>query len=413
MAGPGPRLSGGVLPIFRLAPIRLDDGIAWRPRTRKGSHDEASEFCPARDAGLPSVAGIRRPGRGARGGQVGADAEHEVSVRGAVDRAAVGFLRFARDGGRGEQPGGATVSPGRARDCPLDVRRRQRAPPGRGLRRTLDGTTYLIDSTSLRLNQHSADWARYSATVCGAKVHVIYDPNAAHPVYSAFSTATVNDISAAQVMPIVPGATYVFDLGYYDYGWWAELQAADCRIVTRLKKNTPLTVTRERLIPPGGIATSSATILSDRIGHLPARQAGRRSNPMSDEMREVRVRLDTGKVLRILTNDLVAPAHEIAEIYKQRWQIELFFRWIKQRLEIKRFIGTSENAVRIQVAVALIAFLLLRLAHAGQKAVPDLLAFVRGVRVHLLHRRDINALDSPERPPEIDPRQLSLEGCFA
>ena len=172
-------------------------------------------------------------------------------------------------------------------------------------------------------------------------------------------------------------------------------------------------MTRERLIPPGGIATSSATILSDRIGHLPARQAGRRSNPMSDEMREARVRLDTGKVLRILTNDLVSPAHEIAEIYKQRWQIELFFRWIKQRLEIKRFIGTSENAVRIQVAVALIAFLLLRLAHAGQKAVPDLLAFVRGVRVHLLHRRDINALDSPEGPPEIDPRQLSLEGCFA
>jgi hypothetical protein len=287
------------------------------------------------------------------------------------------------------------------------------AQAGRGLRRTLDGTTYLIDSTSLRLNQHSADWARYSATVCGAKVHVIYDPNAAHPVYSAFSTATVNDISAAQKMPIVEGATYVYDLGYYDYNWWAELHAADCRIVTRLKKNTPLTVTRERLIPPGGIATSSATILSDRIGHLPARQAGRRSNPMSDEMREVRVRLDTGKVLRILTNDLVAPAHEIAEIYKQRWQIELFFRWIKQRLEIKRFIGTSENAVRIQVAVALIAFLLLRLAHAGQKAVPDLLAFVRGVRVHLLHRRDINALDSPERPPEIDPRQLSLEGCFA
>jgi Transposase DDE domain/Domain of unknown function (DUF4372) len=200
------------------------------------------------------------------------------------------------------------------------------AQTGRGLRRTLDGATYLIDSTSLRRNQHSADWARYSATVCGAKVHVIYDPAADQPVYAAFSTATVNDISAAHDMVpgldpgIVAGATYVFDLGYYDYGWWAKLHAADCRIVTRLKKNTPLTLTRERLIPPGGIATSSATILSDRIGHLPARQAGRRSNPMSDEVREVRVRLDTGKVLRILTNDLVASAHAIAEIYKQRWQ---------------------------------------------------------------------------------------------
>src|SRR5450631_819657 len=111
MAGSSPRLSGGIPPIFRLAPIRLDDGIAWRPRTLKGSRDEASEFCPARDAELPSVEDIRRPGRRARGGQVGADAEHEVSVRGAVDRAAVGFPRFARDGGWGEQPGGATVSP--------------------------------------------------------------------------------------------------------------------------------------------------------------------------------------------------------------------------------------------------------------------------------------------------------------
>src|SRR5580692_3131815 len=221
----------------------------------------------------------------------------------------------------------------------------------RGLRRKLAETTYLIDATPVRLTARSADWARFSAGVCGAKVHVIYDADADRPIYAAVSAANVNDITVARQMPIEAGATYVFDLGYYDYGWWAELQAADCRIVTRLKKNTPLTVTRERLIPPGGIATSSATILSDRIGHLPARQAGRRSNPMSDEMREVRVRLDTGKVLRILTNDLLAPAHEIADLYKQRWQIELFFRWIKQRLEIKRFIGTSENAVRIQVAV--------------------------------------------------------------
>ncbi len=137
-------------------------------------------------------------------------------------------------------------------------------------------------------------------------------------------------------MPIVAGATYVFDLGYYDYRWWAKLHAANCRIVTRLKKNTPLTLTRERLIPAGGIATSSATLLSDRIGHLPARQAGSRSNPMSEEVREVRVRIDTGKVLRILTNDLLAPAHEIADLYKQRWQID-----IDQSCRLSRLQGLS------------------------------------------------------------------------
>ena len=84
-------------------------------------------------------------------------------------------------------------------------------------------------------------------------------------------------------------------------------------------------------------------------------------------VREIRVVIETGKILRIVTNDLDAPAHEIADLYKRRWQIELFFRWVKQTLRIRRFIGTSENAVRIQIAVALIAFLLLRLAQAAQK----------------------------------------------
>src|SRR6266403_140485 len=111
----------------------------------------------------------------------------------------------------------------------------------RGLRRTLAETTYLIDSTGVRLNGFS-NWARFSAGVCGAKVHVIYDPDADRPIYAAVSAANFNDITAAQQMPIEPGATYVFDLGYYDYAWWAELDTAGCRIVTRFKSKTPIEV---------------------------------------------------------------------------------------------------------------------------------------------------------------------------
>ncbi len=103
----------------------------------------------------------------------------------------------------------------------------------RGLRRKLAETAYLIDSTGVRLTSAS-DWARFSARVCGAKVHVIYDPDADRPIYAALSPARVNDSTIAQAMPITPGATYVFDLGYYDYTWWAKLDAAGCRIVTRL-----------------------------------------------------------------------------------------------------------------------------------------------------------------------------------
>ncbi len=97
-------------------------------------------------------------------------------------------------------------------------------------------------------------------------------------------------------------------------------------------------------------------------------------------------------MLRILSNDLDASAEEIADLYKRRWAIELFFRWIKQTLKITRFLGTSENAVRIQIAVALIAFLLLRLAQAAQKAIHSPLAFARLVRANLMHRRRIDRL---------------------
>jgi len=272
----------------------------------------------------------------------------------------------------------------------------------RGLRRTLDGTTYLIDSTSVALNGLSAQWARFSAEVCGAKVHVVYDPDADQPVYSAVSAANVNDITAAKAMPIEAGANYVFDLGYYDFAWWAELDAAGCRIVTRFKRNTPLSVTEERAVPGG------SNILSDRIGHLPKRQANNRKNPFQKQVRELQVRIDSGKILRIMTNDLTVSAQVIADLYKRRWAIELFFRWIKQTLKITRFLGTSENAIRIQVAIALIAFLLLRLAQATQNAVTSPLAFARLIRANLMHRRDLRALLEPDCPLPINQNQLTL-----
>ena len=267
-----------------------------------------------------------------------------------------------------------------------DLLGRMMQASSRSLRRSVGETTLLIDSTGLKLNERSAGWARFSTKVCGAKLHVIYDPNAERPVYAAISTANTNDITAAQTMPIVPGATYVFDLGYYDYAWWAELDRAQCRIITRIKRNTPLRVV-ERLALPEGSA-----VVSDSIGFLPGRQCNNRHNPMADAVREVRVLTHTGKELRILSNDLDAPAEQIAALYKQRWQIELFFRWIKQTLKITRFLGTSENAIRIQIAVALIAFLLLKMAHANQSAVPQPTIFARLVRANLMHRRSINHL---------------------
>lgn len=273
----------------------------------------------------------------------------------------------------------------------------------RGLRRKLAELTYLIGSTALRLTTLSAGWARFSDTTVGAKLHVIYDPDADRPIYAVISAANVNDISVAQQMPIEPGATYVFDLGYYDVAWWAALDAAQCRIVTRFKSNTPLALVEELTVPAGD------NILSDRIGFLPARQAHNRHNPMSDAVREIRVQTETGSILRLLSNDLDASAQQIADLYKRRWAIELFFRWIKQTLKITRFLGTSENAVRIQLTVALIAFLLLRLAQAAHSVAVPPLAFARLVRANLMHRRPIHRLIEPEPATLFDPAQLALQ----
>jgi IS4 transposase len=274
----------------------------------------------------------------------------------------------------------------------------------RSLRRTMAEAVYLIDATRLPLNGHSADWAQFSTNVCGAKAHVIYDADADRPIYAAVTAANVNDITAAHRMPIEPGATYVFDLGYYDYLWWAALDTAGCRIVTRFKANTPLHVVEELAVADG------SDVLSDRIGFLPARQAGSRRNPMQDAVREVRIMTSTGKVLRILSNDLDAPAREIADLYRRRWAIELFFRWVKQTLKITRFVGTSENAVRIQIAVALIAFLLLRMAQTAQKTIRSPLVFARLIRANLMHRRSINTLLEPP-PIHQDQCQMSLGLC--
>jgi hypothetical protein len=281
------------------------------------------------------------------------------------------------------------------------------AQAGRRFRREAGEAVRLIDSTGIRLAGVASEWARFSKGVCGAKAHVIFDPDAEAPLYLEVTPAKVNDITAAKAMPIEPGATYVFDLGYYAYGWWAELDQAGCRLVTRLKINTPLTTVEERPLPERSLLSY------DRVGFLPERLSSTRKNPFQAPVREIGVVLEDGKALRVVTNDLDACAQEIADLYKRRWAIELFFRWVKQTLKISHFVGRSENAVRIQIATALIAYLLLRLAHDALQIVESPLTFARLVRANLMHRRELSQLLQPPPPPANDPRQLNLNLALA
>ena len=272
-----------------------------------------------------------------------------------------------------------------------------------GLRRKLRGAVRLLDATKVKLSGLSATWARFSADHCAAKLHVVYDPHGGVPLRCAVTPDKVNDITPAKAMPIEPGATYVFDLAYYSYDWWAELHARGCRFVSRLKKNSPVAVVETRPVAPDG------PVLADRIGRLSRRLAASRGNPFDKPVRVVTVAIDSGRRIDLVTNDLDAPAEEIAALYKLRWQIELFFKWIKQNLKIKHFLGVSENAVKIQIYVALIAFLILRAAHDAQKSIPRPQAFARLVRLNIMHRRSILNIKDPPKTPPNDARQITMQ----
>jgi hypothetical protein len=275
---------------------------------------------------------------------------------------------------------------------------------GRTERRDMREAVRLIDSTQVNLGLRMRKWVGLHRGEPTAKIHVVYDPRAGQPVYFALTPAKVSDIAAARrMLPIEPGATYVFDLGYYDFSWFAKLVDNNCIFVTRLKCYTKLHDLTHRSVERGG------PILSDTTGRLPKRLAASRRNPFQAVGREIVVSIDAKRSLRLFTNDLGSPAESIADLYKERWQIELFFKWIKQNLRIDRFMGTSENAVRIQIATALIAYLLIRHAQAklaiGHRA-PIILAVVRG---QLFTRRTLAELLNPppiRRPPQ-NP-QLSL-----
>jgi hypothetical protein len=255
----------------------------------------------------------------------------------------------------------------------------------------------LIDATRIFAGKPVAAWARG-----GVKLHMTFDPGARRPVWFAVTSERVNDITPAKTMPLEGGATYVFDKGYYDVAFWASLHAASCRFVTRLKKNSPTCLVEERAAQGDGV-------LFDRIVRLSERLSAQRRNPFAGELRLVGVKIDTGREIVLLTNDLAAPAAEIAALYKARWQVELFFKWLKQNLKIAHFLGTGRNAVTIQIMAALIAYLLLRIASLRHDATLSLQAVARLMPATFLTRRTIHDLlrPPPNQAPQ-NPAQLEI-----
>ena len=237
-----------------------------------------------------------------------------------------------------------------------DVAQWLMAQASRAIRHEAGALIQLIDATPIPLRDPRFGWAEADARVRGLKLHLSYDPRAEALNWIAITSPKVGDVTAARAMPVQPGATYVYDKGYLDYGWWHQLHEAGAFFVTRLKTNSKRRDVQSREAGGHGILEDNDL----KIGHRSPR--GGATNPLADTpLREVVVAREGKTPLRLVTNDLTRPATEIAALYKERWQIELLFKWIKQNLKIRRFLGRSENAVKIQIYAALIAFLLLRM----------------------------------------------------
>lgn len=275
----------------------------------------------------------------------------------------------------------------------------------RSLRRQGEAALRLIDATPIPLGALH-DWACWNGRTRGLKAHLIYDPDADRPVYLEVTAATVNDVTVAREQPIEAGAVYVFDKAYVDYRWWRRLDEQGCIFVTRPKSNVPFTPLKKRRLCK---ADREAAIFSDATVRLASQQ----KSALPIVLRRIALRREDGRVLTILSNDLERSAGEIAALYRRRWQIELLFRWIKQHLKIRHFVGRSENAIRLQLFAALIAFLLLRIAAATTRSTLSALRFVDLVRTRLLERSPLARIDRPPDRASTTPQTPAHQLAFA
>ena len=264
----------------------------------------------------------------------------------------------------------------------------------------------LIDSSPVPLGV-LFKWAAWNGRIKGAKLHVVYDPQADQPRLVEITPANVNDVEFSGAIEPEKGATYVFDKGYYSFGWWSQLHAAGCLFVTRAKTNMRYDKTETYCGPhkPG----DGFTVLEDAVVTHKSNKSSRLKIPLR---RIIVKRHQGGAVLTLVSNDLARPAAAIAALYKKRWQIELLFRWLKQHLKIRSFLGRSPNAVRSQILIAMITYLLLRLAAERAKTKLTLHRFTELVGASLFERKTIIHIDKPpepvSRPKYLHPDQLSF-----
>jgi len=245
----------------------------------------------------------------------------------------------------------------------------------------VDNAVYALDASIIDLTLSLFPWAKFRKTKGAIKLHAMIDLRGNIPAFLTITDGKVHDVKVAPLVPIEPEGIYVVDRGYVDFAWLWSVHQTGAFFVTRLKKSLNWTrVVSHPVDKPIGLRCNREVLLSSL----------RLKNLYPNRLRRISFRDETqNRTLVFLTNNFTLPSETIATLYKARWEIELFFKWIKQNLRVKTFYGTSTNAVKIQIWIAMIVYLKLAILKERYHLEPSLSKLLHFLEVNLFERKSL------------------------
>lgn len=248
----------------------------------------------------------------------------------------------------------------------------------------LDQTVYALDATTIDLCLSVFPWAHFRKTKAAVRLHTLLDLKGSIPTFIHISDGKMHEVNVLDFLPIEPGSIYVMDRGYVDFTRLYAITKGLAFFVTRAKTN--MSFDRIYSVP----VDRSTGLICDQTGKLAVALSAQK---YPDKLRRIKYRdLESGKTLVFLTNNFDLPALTIAALYKQRWQVELFFKWVKQNLRIKTFYGTSENAVKIQIWIAVSVYLMVAIIRKRLKIEASLYTILQILSVSVFERTQLDQL---------------------
>jgi len=285
------------------------------------------------------------------------------------------------------------------------IRKARRLYAADSLAVDLADTVYALDSTTIDLCLSVFPWANFRSAKAAVKMHTLLDLRGNIPSFIHVSDGRLHDVKVLDLLVPEPGAFYVMDRGYIDFARLYVLQQAAAFFVTRAKSN----LDARRLY--SAATDRSAGVICDQSIVLNGFYA---SKDYPEQLRRIRFKVpESGKTLVFLTNNTALPALTIAALYKSRWQVELFFKWIKQHLRIKRFYGTTENAVKTQIWTAVAVYVLVSIVKKELHLEASLYSLLQILSVTVFEKMPLQQalVDSTQSSTgSINPNQLTLNG---